>query len=53
MNTQGYFHRNLARRFTVFPVKKDCKIKYGFENSISNIDIGLFQTPNIQLIFGL
>ena len=28
-----------ARRLTVILVKKDCKAKYGFEDSISNVDL--------------
>ena len=45
------FHKYLPRELTVFLVKKDCKIKYGFEDSISNIDLGLTQPPNNQLMF--
>ena len=34
----------------MFQVKKDCKIKYGFDGSIPNNDHGLFY-PNNQLMF--
>ena len=40
-----------GEELTEFLVKKDCKIKYGFENPISNFDLGLFQLPNNQLMF--
>ena len=36
------FHRYLPGGLTVFLVKKDCKIKYAFDNSISYADLGLF-----------
>ena len=36
---------------TVFLVKKDWRIKYGFDDSISYADLGLFQLPNNQLMF--
>ena len=40
-----------ARGFTVFLVKKNCKIKYGFEDSISNVDLssGANQPINVKL----
>ena len=34
-----------------FMSKKDCEIKYGFEDPISNAGLGLFQLPNNQLMF--
>ena len=34
----------------MFLVKKGSKIKYGFDGSISNVDLSLFQ-PNKQLMF--
>ena len=40
-----------ACRLTVFLVKKDWKMKYGFDDSISYADLGLFQLPNNQLMF--
>ena len=40
-----------AGGLTVFLVKKDWKIKYGFDDSISYADLGLFQLPNNQLMF--
>ena len=43
----GYFPGGL----TIFLVKKILlKIKYGFEGSISNVDLGLFY-PSIQSVF--
>ena len=36
--------------FTMFLVKKRLfKIKYGFESSISNVDLGLFYPKNQQM----
>ena len=34
-----------AWRLTVFLVKKDLKMKYGFDDSVSYVDLGLFQLP--------
>ena len=40
----------LPRGLAVFSVKKKrlCKVKYGFENSVSNVDLDMF-CPNNQL----
>ena len=46
-----FLHRYFPRGLTVFYVKKDCEIKYGFEDPISNAGLGLFQLPNNQLMF--
>ena len=36
-------HRYLPGGLAMFLVKKDlCKVKYGLEGSISNVDLGLF-----------
>ena len=43
-------HGYLPGGRTMFQVKKDCKIKYGFDGSIPNNDRGLFY-PNNQLMF--
>ena len=46
------FQRYLPRgAYCVSCQKRLYKIKYGFENSISNIYLGLFQPPNNQLMF--
>ena len=37
--------------FSVVLVKKNCKIKYEFEEQISNVDLDLFQLPSNQLMF--
>ena len=52
-NVKSSFHRHLpgGEGLTEFLVKKDCKIKYGFENPISDFDLGLSQLPNNQLVF--
>ena len=39
-----------AKGVTIFLFRQDCKIKYGKESSISNVDLGLFQ-PHNQLMF--
>ena len=39
-----------ALGLTVFLVKKDWKIKYGFDDSISYADLGLFQLSNNQFV---
>ena len=46
------FHRYLPGRLTVFLVKKDWKIKYGFDDSISydNLHLLLLQTTNSCLV---
>ena len=33
------FHRYLPGGLTVVLAKKDCKVKYGLENLISNVDL--------------
>ena len=37
--TKGSTPQIFARGLTVYLVKKDCKIKYGLEDSISNVDL--------------
>ena len=36
--SQSSFHIYLPGGLTVFLAKKDCKIKYGLEDSVSNVD---------------
>ena len=38
-NLKSSFHRYLPGVLILFLVKKNCKIKYGFEDSISNVDL--------------
>ena len=45
------FHRYLPGGLTVILVKKEYKIKYGFVEPISNVDLGLFQLLSNQLMF--
>ena len=38
-NLKSSFHRYFTRGLLCFLSKKDCKIKYGFEDSNSNVDL--------------
>ena len=46
-----FFPQIFAWGLTVFLMKKDWNIKYGFDDSISYADFGLFHLPKNQLMF--